>query len=373
MSITVDFHALHTLPPSNINRDDTGAPKSAIFGGIVRQRVSSQAWKHAIRKDFNDYLNLSNLGIRSRRLPHYIFQRIHNISPELNEADATNRVRSFFEAAKIPLANEKQDASPLAALETKALMFLSDQQITNIAKFLIENKDQRPNKRLFQELFNESNSIDVALFGRMVATDKGPNLNVDASVQVAHAIGVHESQPEFDYFTAVDDVVEDAEETGAGMIGTVQMMSSTLYRFASIDFKSLSCNLGSQGAAVSAAGAFATCFVRSLPAGKRNAFAHWTLPELVYVTVRDDRAVSLVNAFETPVDAVPGTSRRQAAAEALAAEASQVEAMYGLAPAASWILAQDNLASPFAEQATRVSFDGLLEQLSQQLTEMTRD
>ena len=41
----VDVHVLQTVPPSNLNRDDTGSPKSATFGGVRRARVSSQAWK----------------------------------------------------------------------------------------------------------------------------------------------------------------------------------------------------------------------------------------------------------------------------------------------------------------------------------------
>lgn len=372
MSITVDFHALHTLPPSNINRDDTGAPKSGLFGGVVRQRVSSQAWKRAIRKDFETYLDRSQLGVRSKRTPQLIAKRMKGLAPELDSAEAEGRVDALFKAAKIKLHDDKpQDGTETAGKVTGYLLFLSEQQISRAAEFLIENGDEKVSKRDADAILDTSHSVDIAMFGRMVAD--APDYNVDAAVQVAHALGVHESEPEFDFFTAVDDVVEDAEETGAGMLGTVQMMSSTLYRFASIDFESLAGNLGSREAAVEAAIAFAKSFVRSLPTGKLNTFANWTMPELVYVTVRDDRAVSLVNAFETPVDAAPGNSRRQAAAEALAVEAAQVEAMYGLAPAASWILAQDNLASPFAEQATRVSFDGLLEKLSQKLTEMARD
>ena len=48
----VDFHVLQTVPPSCVNRDDTGSPKTAVYGGATRARVSSQAWKHAIRKMF---------------------------------------------------------------------------------------------------------------------------------------------------------------------------------------------------------------------------------------------------------------------------------------------------------------------------------
>ena len=50
----VDIHAIQSLPPSNVNRDDTGSPKTAIYGGVRRSRVSSQSWKRAIRQYFNN-------------------------------------------------------------------------------------------------------------------------------------------------------------------------------------------------------------------------------------------------------------------------------------------------------------------------------
>lgn len=52
----IDIYALQTVPPSNINRDDTGSPKTAMYGGVRRARVSSQAWKRAMRESFPEYL-----------------------------------------------------------------------------------------------------------------------------------------------------------------------------------------------------------------------------------------------------------------------------------------------------------------------------
>ena len=59
----VDFHVLQTVPPSCVNRDDTGSPKTAVYGGATRARVSSQAWKHAIREMFKDeYMLNAEIG-----------------------------------------------------------------------------------------------------------------------------------------------------------------------------------------------------------------------------------------------------------------------------------------------------------------------
>lgn len=344
MTLTIDIHALQSLPPSNINRDDTGAPKSAIFGGVVRQRVSSQAWKRAIRKDFDSYLSREDLGTRSKRVVDLVASRVCELDDGHDRRAAEKAAAAVFKAAGIKTVEPKvrEDEEPRAQ-ETGYLLFLSNRQVEQAARFIIDNAGKAPSKKQAQEILDQGHSIDVAMFGRMVAD--APDYNVDAAVQVAHAIGVHESEPEFDYFTAVDDEVQrGGEETGAGMIGTVQMMSSTLYRFATIDVLSLRQNLGGDAeATVTAAGSFLRSFIRSLPTGKLNTFANNTLPELVYVTVRQDRPVSLVNAFEKPVRGEESSSRRRAAARALAEEARSVNEVYEMAPLASFVLSLGDL------------------------------
>lgn len=378
MTITIDIHALQTLPPSNINRDDVGAPKQAVFGGVIRQRVSSQAWKRAIRKDFERYLDRDQLALRTKRVVDLVAERMIELEGSWTLDRAQGAVEGVFAAAKIKLvdpqktskSDDDEDASSQRGKETGYLFFLSQQQIDRIARSLVDSDGAKPTTSEAKELLDQAHGVEIAMFGRMVAD--AANFNVDAAVQVAHAIGTHESEPEFDYFTAVDDVVEDAgEETGAGMIGTVQMMSSTLYRFASIDLSSLAENLGGEEPARIAAVAFVRSFVRSLPAGKLNTFANWTLPDLVYVTVRDDRAVSLVNAFESPVVPSNGMSRREASAIALASEAQGLAKAFGLDPRAAWVVGLDTLTAPFQEIAIESSLEGLLDALSTTLAGTT--
>ena len=107
MSFFVDIHALQTLPPSNINRDDTGSPKSAIFGGVSRQRVSSQAWKSVIRRNFEEHLDRSEIGVRTRQVADMIVDRITNISPDFDPDKAESAVVDAFKAAKIKLEKPK--------------------------------------------------------------------------------------------------------------------------------------------------------------------------------------------------------------------------------------------------------------------------
>ncbi|MGJ4169777.1 type I-E CRISPR-associated protein Cas7/Cse4/CasC [Corynebacterium jeikeium] len=353
MSITIDFHALQTLPPSLINRDDTGAPKTAIFGGAPRQRVSSQAWKRAIRKDFGETFPTGFVGYRTRRAIELLADRIQELDVSIEDAEATALSEKVFTAAGFKLTKRKPAKEIPEGTEQKSelgyLLFLSVRQVDNLAKYAIDHREENkfPKKEV-AVLFDQEHGVDISMFGRMVAD--APDFNVDASVQVAHAIGVHESEPEFDFYTAVDDMVEADEEVGAAMMGTVQMMSSTLYRFATIDVDSLADNLGDQDVLAEAIKAFTNSFITSLPTGKQNTFAHNSVPELVYVTVRDDRSISLVNAFEEPVVSENNQGRRKSAADRLAHEAEQIQNTYGFVPQAAFVMSLGDLADAFVEQ-----------------------
>ena len=374
MSITIDFHALQTLPPSLINRDDTGAPKTAIFGGAPRQRVSSQAWKRAIRKDFGEKFPTDFVGYRTRRAIELVAERIQELDTSIEEAEATALSKKVFEAAGFKLVKRKTTKKNAKAAEQKDdleyAVFLSVRQVSNLAEYAINHREEEKfTKKALAPLFDREHGVDIAMFGRMVADAK--DFNVDASVQVAHAIGVHESEPEFDFYTAVDDMVEADEEVGAAMMGTVQMMSSTLYRFATIDVDSLAENLGNQDATAEAIKAFTHSFITSLPTGKQNTFAHNSVPELVYVTVRNDRSISLVNAFEEPVVSENNQGRRKSAADRLAREAEQIQNTYGFVPQAAFVMSLGDLADAFIEMdlAKKTTLPELVEAVAEAATQ----
>lgn len=375
MSIVIDIHALQTVPPSLINRDDTGAPKSAVFGGVPRQRVSSQSWKRAIRRYFEDNFDAEQIGDRSKRLPEKIALRLEKAGLEQDEA--IKRVEDLFKAAGIktavekPKKNDDSEDQPSPYPRTGYLLFLSQQQIDRAVEELLARDGEKPSKGEAKAILDTDHSVDMAMFGRMVADDAA--YNVDASVQVAHAIGIHGSTPDFDYFTAVDDLAEEGEETGAGMIGTVQMMSSTMYRYATINFEGLQKNLESVDAACLAVQHFIEAFVSSMPTGKINTFANQTLPELVYVAVRDTRPVSLVNAFEVPVEADQGTSRRKAAADRLAQEARDVESVYGFKPLAAYVMGIGETADSFTEIAEKTTLQDLTKNINEVLGRVVGD
>lgn len=151
-------------------------------------------------------------------------------------------------------------------------------------------------------MLNGDQSLDLALFGRMVADN--PELNVDASAQVAHALSTHEIVPEYDYFTALDDL-QPEDNAGAAMLGSLEFNSSTLYRYANININELAYNLD-QDSAITGAVSFVKEFLLTMPTGKQNTFANKTLPSYVMVNLRTDTPVNLVSAFEEPVKSKDG-------------------------------------------------------------------
>jgi CRISPR system Cascade subunit CasC len=318
----IDVHIVQTVPPANLNRDDQGNPKEAIYGGVRRSRVSSQAWKRATRRHFDLQAPEPDRATRTRRITSELTTRIRHATGLDREAAAP-----IAEAllAQLGLSQGKK------AGDTAYLLFYGNAQLDAVAALVTDRAadlaslDDKALTEAVKELpvpktFQTGHPVGVALFGRMVADI--PKLNVDAAVQVAHALSTHETQLEFDYFTAVDDQNE-KDETGAGMIGTIGFNSATLYRFATVGFTQLTANLGGDTeAALDAVDRFVDSFALSVPTGYQNSFAHRTRPSLTAVVVRTDQPVNLVSAFEEPIAAEAGiqaASARRLAEEHLTA------------------------------------------------------
>ncbi|OYO17770.1 type I-E CRISPR-associated protein Cas7/Cse4/CasC [Enemella evansiae] len=304
MTTHIDIHVLQTLPPSNINRDESGTPKSAIYGGVPRARVSSQAWKRAVRDRFKDTLDPKEVGVRTLRIVEELVNRIRNKS-ELDVAAAAERASEVIKKAGIkikePRLKKGEEPDP-AKYVAEALVFFSNQQLDKLAELALT--DGEISSKEAKAAADVNHGIDVGLFGRMVAS--APDLNVDAAVQVAHAISTHAVDTQADFYTAVDDHKrsvsdQEDEDAGAGMMGDIEFNSSTLYRYASLSLESLETNIGDPVVTAKAVGAFVDAFVFSMPTGKQNSFSAQTLPDVVLVQVRTDRPVSLVGAFESPV------------------------------------------------------------------------
>lgn len=355
----IDIHVIQSVPPSNLNRDDTGSPKTAMYGGVRRARVSSQAWKRATRQDFAEHLDRSQLGVRTKRAVELLAERIGSRDAEVTEADAIVLATGVLEKAglKVKAARKAKEGDPQL---TEYLVFFSNQQLDRLADLALEGRDGTLDARGAKAVLKQDNSIDVALFGRMVANDA--DLNVDAACQVAHALSTHGVSTEFDYYTAVDDE-NPGDETGAGMIGTIEFDSATLYRYATIHVPSLRKNLGDDEATVRAAEAFVRAFATSMPTGKQNTFANRTDPDAVVVMVREKRPVNLVGAFE---EAVTGTGGFVAqSCTRLAKHAKEIADNFGNAPASTWVVRAGSRTDALEGLGTRTGLDDLVGQVGQ--------
>lgn len=369
----IDVHVLQTVPPSCVNRDDTGSPKSARYGGVRRARVSSQAWKRATREAFKDLLSESERGTRTKRVVEMVTETLDKTlaKGQLSPDDTEQLAIAAVSATGLKLAKARKAERQ----ETEFLVLVSQQQadaVAAIAREALENAGgdlaeavtslgSKEVKAEAKRVMTQGHSVDLALFGRMVANDT--DLNVDASCQVAHALSVHAADNEFDYFTAVDDRKKGADEeggqadSGAGMIGTVEFTSATLYRYATINVAELADSLGDAAAAERGITAFLTAFVRSMPTGKVNTFANNTLPEGIVVSIREDQPVSHVGAFESAVESSTGYA--VPAATALREWAAETEKAYGVAPVRTWVVGIGKVAAELEPLGERVAFTDL--------------
>ncbi len=303
MSTFIEFHAIQNVAPSCLNRDDTGAPKDAMFGGSRRARVSSQCLKRAARQMFSSsqLLTKEELGIRTRNI-------VALIAEKLTELDIPDSITVIEKALKVVdlQVKSREDSTP----QTEYLLFLGHTGVDQLANVIQENleelkelKDAKKAKKGLKEKIEEcisgSRAVDIALFGRMLANRK--DFNVDAAAQVAHAISTNTITRESDFFTAVDDFTQ-ADEADAGMLGTVEFNSSCLYRYAAVNLDQLIKNLdGDRELAYKGVAAFLRASAMAIPTGKQNTFAAHNLPEFIGIAVHQTQPISLANAFQESV------------------------------------------------------------------------
>ena len=333
----IEIHAIQNHSPSNLNRDDLGAPKTCYFGGVMRSRISSQCIKRSIRT--SEQFKLLCGGKRTRRLPQYLADQIKD-KQMLALADAVVQHCGL---------NKDKDATK--AEKKDVIVFLSSSAVVKMVALLrgeaAEVKKDRVAilSRQFAELVaNDRFAPDMALFGRMLepakpqkaakatgenvekgADDgvwKGLDLSIEAASQVAHAISTHEARPEVDYFVAADNIPGD--NAGGAHIGEAMFGSACFYKYFSIHWETLVANLAgrepdvekeanahakwtaetkprAEQLAAHTVGAFLRGAALTNPTGKQNSFAAHNPPDGIVVEFKDTSPVSYANAFATPV------------------------------------------------------------------------
>lgn len=295
MTTFIQLHLLTVYPPANLNRDDTGRPKTASFGGAPRLRISSQALKRAWRTSdvFAQHL-AGHLGERTQRLGRVIENHLTGHGAGEEEARRVAReVADLF--GKLKPANDRQptDIEQLAFIspeERRAAIELAERALAGEA---IDPKT-------VGLLRTADGAVDIAMFGRMLADD--PAFNREAAVQVAHAITTHRVAVEDDYYTAVDDLKRPAEDAGAGFVGELGFGAGVFYLYACIDRDLLVRNLdGTDDLATTGIAALAEAAATVSPKGKQASFASRARASYVMVEKGQMTPRTLAAAFVKPV------------------------------------------------------------------------
>jgi CRISPR system Cascade subunit CasC len=310
MSDFLQLHVLTTYPPSNPNRDDLGRPKTAMIGGRMRQRISSQAIKRALRTSeaFEKAL-AGHKGERTQRLGDEILK--HLTTKGLAEDKARAIAGGIAEAfGKLKGKDEDQDKKSKSkekpeSVRIRQLAFISPEE----KRLAIELADKAaagqalPKEKELAKLLlrTADGAVDIAMFGRMLADN--PDFNRDAAVQVAHAFTTNVVDIEDDYYTAVDDLKTSAEDAGAGFVGEAGFGAGVYYLYVCVDRELLVKNLAGETAlAVKGLEALVRALATASPSGKRSSFGNHVRAEFVLAEKGDAQPRSLAGAFTQPID-----------------------------------------------------------------------
>lgn len=361
----LELHIIQSVPVSCLNRDDLNSPKTAIFGGVQRARVSSQAWKRAVRELMRE-MDIAMFkenpdkrmvrGNRSRRMVSELVTRLEKrgtakdiaiiISEHVadivetldskTDTDGYRKIKTlmFFSNQEYDaLANAVTDDIKASAAKmkswvdaigssTEGIKKLEEEAKKDTAKKEIERlkKELEKERKTLAKAFNDKairdaiksvqlkDAADIALFGRMVANDH--SLTVEAASMFSHALSTHNADNEIDFFAAVDDL-QPKEESGAGMTSTLEFNSATYYRFAALNLDMLADAEHLEGMTKeerqSVVRTFLEASIKAIPGARKNTMNGNTLPAYVLGVVREKgHPVQLVNAFENPVRSSQG-------------------------------------------------------------------
>lgn len=468
----IEIHMIQNYSPANLNRDDLGAPKTCLFGGVTRARISSQAIKRSIRKPANpDDVHSRQpgllaqamgpyVGTRTKYFPWLVRKELENSAiPEKDRPGIVQAAQVIASAKAEDSARSKKTSSSdnrpktpqlihigphhakafvetltrLASEQPEQYRFYLNPQVifreclrsvlldsdlpektqeeaVNCAWFLatsrreqlfsgvdtsdstiswsesdlgipqaeaialrlseINQSDPDPLKDLLRKPKKEEraqagaeikeppgmkkfrdalyqvdryDAVDIALFGRMTTSEAFAD--VEAAMQVAHAISTHAVVNEVDYFTAVDDL--GATGGGAGHVDEAMFNSACFYKYFSLDWDQLLYNLRPstdaeptdfpRQLAAAALGHFLRAAALSSPRGKQNSHAAHNVPEAILVEVKREKIpISYANAFADPVQSSREHNLVEQSVQRLGNYASHICSGYGIASTRLW-------------------------------------
>jgi CRISPR system Cascade subunit CasC len=281
----IEFHILQSFPVTCLNRDDVGAPKTAIVGGVTRARVSSQAWKRQVRLALQDFG--IKIGVRTKHVGDIIAAECLKLGADEQQAEtAGNNIAEALTKNTLHFFTETEAAALAVYAKEKG--------------FEVDSKDKELIK-IHKKHFNPAvDGLDIALFGRMVA--QANELKVEAASSFAHAISTHKISNEVEFFTALDDAKpEESEDAGSSHMGTLEFNSATYYRYVSLDVGQLVEILGGDEQLDSALSAFTKALYVAVPGARQTTQAGYIPWDYARVLVRKGQRIQA--SFDEPVKA----------------------------------------------------------------------
>lgn len=349
----IELHVLQSFPVSCLNRDDVGSPKTAVFGGVNRARLSSQSLKRAIREFAQDNLPESHFGGERTKL---IVQPL---------ADALRK--HGIDDDKLANEHAKNIADKLAKLDAKAeppqvgtLTFLAPSEIDSMAQQVAALLKTNPKSKDYEKHLDKYckaagllDGADIAIFGRMAATL--PSLTLEGAAMFGHALSTHKSDNDLDFYSAVDERKPKDDDAGAGMIGTLEFSSAVYYRYAGLNLDLLadSDHLGklSRDQRKQIVNAFLRATLQAVPGARKNSMNAHTLPGYVLGLFKSTgQPVQLINAFEEPVQ--PKSGLLKSSIEALKAHHAKLKETWAISCDAEVALPEVNI-NAFCEALTQ--------------------
>ena len=329
MNRFIQLHLLTSYPPANLNRDDLGRPKTAKMGGVDRLRVSSQSLKRTWRMSelFQEAL-AGHLGVRTKRLGVNVYNDL--IAAGIKDTKAMLWAQKIADVyGKLKGDAKDKEKNPLQEVEIEQLVHISptEQKAINDLVQTLVSENRKPTDEELDLLRKENMAVDIALFGRMLASK--PDFNVEAACQVAHAISVHGIVIEDDYFTAVDDLNDGRDDVGAGHIGETGFAAGLFYSYICINRELLAKNLDDNAElADKAIAALVEAAAKVAPQGKQNSFGSRAYASYVRAEKGSQQPRSLAVAFLKPVGR-NADNYADEAIESIEKQANNFDKVYG--------------------------------------------
>lgn len=393
MTRLIEIHIIQNHVPGNMNRDDMGAPKTCIFGGTQRLRISSQCLKRAARTSeaFKEALINEKLAERTRAFEHWLIERLKERTSRLQELGLSDDELTLLAKAIVGYIKGKQESAGNSGgddtgddaesesdesasdgksdLRKQPLVFLGEHELDALIDAILERAETKSLKKAISQVNKKKQAAPtlpesiskalepiilpcapVALFGRM--TTSTAFKPVDAAVCVAHGISTHKVALEVDYWTAMGDRHEERNDAGSDHIGERQYASATFYKYASVDLDQLLRNLGgSLDLAEKALRAFLKGLVMSYPSGMQTSMGHHNPPSAILIEQKAKKIpTNYANAFVTPLPISEKRDQIAASVAALEDYASKVGKSWG-APVSSevWRIDGDIAIDAFIE------------------------